>query len=40
MEQNKAIVKEKIDVLIAIPKRNIGVARDSRLRQISQVPPY
>jgi hypothetical protein len=37
MEQIKAIVKEQIDVLNAVPKRNIGVARD-KLRQISQVP--
>jgi hypothetical protein len=37
MEQIKAIVKEQIDVLNAIPKRNIGVARD-KLREISQVP--
>jgi hypothetical protein len=35
MEQIKAIVKEQIDVLNAIPKRNIGVARE---REISQVP--
>jgi hypothetical protein len=28
MEKIKAIVKEQIDVLNAIPKRNIGVARD------------
>jgi hypothetical protein len=37
MEQIKAIVKEQIDVLNAIPKSNIGVARDN-LREISQVP--
>jgi hypothetical protein len=37
MEQIKAIVKEQIDVLNAIPKSNIGVARDT-LWQISQVP--
>ena len=37
MEQIKAIVKEQIDVLNAVPKRNIGVARD-KLREISQVP--
>jgi hypothetical protein len=37
MEQIKAIVKEQIDVLNAISKHNIGVARD-KLRQISQVP--
>jgi hypothetical protein len=37
MEQIKAIVKEQIDVSNAIPKRNIGVARD-KLREISQVP--
>jgi hypothetical protein len=29
MEQIKAIVKEQIDVLNAVPKRNIGVARDN-----------
>jgi hypothetical protein len=37
MEQIKAIVKEQIDVLNAIPKRNIGVAHD-KLQEISQVP--
>jgi hypothetical protein len=37
MEEIKAIMKEQIDVLNAIPKRNIGVARD-KLREISQVP--
>ena len=37
MEQIKAIVKEQINVLNAIPKRNISVARD-KLREISQVP--
>jgi hypothetical protein len=36
MEQIKAIVKEQIDVLNAIPKCNIGVAHD-KLREISQV---
>jgi hypothetical protein len=37
MEPVKAIVKEQIDVLNAIPKRNIGVVRD-KFRQISQAP--
>jgi hypothetical protein len=37
MEQIKAIVKEQIDVLNAISKRNIGVAHD-KLWHISQVP--
>jgi hypothetical protein len=37
MEQIKAIVKEQSDVLNAIPKRNIGIARD-KLWQISEVP--
>jgi hypothetical protein len=37
VEQIKPIVKEQIDVINAIPKRNIGVARD-KLWEISQVP--
>jgi hypothetical protein len=37
MDDIKTIVKEQMDVLNAIPKRNIGVARE-KLQAISQVP--